>query len=70
MRLRVPGYNIGKRGGYRLVYRAKEMDEAIYIVYLETYSKSDCEDLTHDEYKTLLAEAEAILVQPLFHDWT
>jgi mRNA-degrading endonuclease RelE of RelBE toxin-antitoxin system len=69
MRLRVPGFNVGKSGGYRLVYRAKEMDQAIYVVFLETYSKGDCEDLSHIEYKTLQAEAEIILFQPLLHDW-
>jgi hypothetical protein len=69
MRLRVPGYNVGKRDGYRLIYRAKEMDQAVHIVFLETYSKSECADLTHAEYKLLAVEAEAILTQPLLHDW-
>ena len=69
MRVRVPGYNVGKSGGYRLIYRAKEMDEAIYVVYLETYSKSECVDLTSDDYKLLVQEAEAILAQPLLHVW-
>ncbi|MEO5957613.1 MAG: hypothetical protein ABIR80_00695 [Opitutaceae bacterium] len=68
--MRVPGYNVGKRDGYRLIYRAKEMDQAIHIVFLETYSKSECSDLTHTEYKILVGEAEAILSQPLLHDWT
>jgi len=69
MRMRVPGYNVGKSGGYRLIYRAKEMDEAIYVVFLETYSKNECEDLTHAEYKILVKEAATILAQPLLHDW-
>lgn len=69
MRMRVPGYNIGKSGGYRLIYRAQEMDQGIYIVFLETYSKSDREDLDHDAYKTLVAEADSILSQPLIYDW-
>ncbi len=69
MRLRAPGLNVGKRGGYRLIYRAVEMDEAVYVVFLETYFKGDCEDLTHNEYKTLVAEAESILSQPMLHDW-
>ena len=67
MRVRVPGYNVGKSGGYGLIYRAKEMDEAIYVVYLETYSKSECVDLTSDDYKMLVQEAGAILAQPLVH---
>jgi hypothetical protein len=70
MRVRVPGYNVGKSGGYRLIYRAKEIDEATYVVYLETYSKGDCEDLDNDEYKVLVVEAEAVLSQPLLYDWT
>ena len=69
MWMRVPGYKVGKSGGYRLIYRAKEMDEAIYVVYLETYSKSECADLTHDAYKILVAEAEIILADPLRYDW-
>ena len=69
MRLRAPGLNAGKSGGYRLIYRAKEMDEAVYVVFLETYYKGDSEDLTHDEYKTLVIEAETILSDPMLHDW-
>lgn len=69
MRLRVPGYPVGKRDGYRLIYRAKEMDQAVHVVYLETYSKAECADLTHDEYKVLGREAEAVFAQPMLHDW-
>jgi mRNA-degrading endonuclease RelE of RelBE toxin-antitoxin system len=69
MRVRVPGYIVGKSGGYRVIYRAKEMDEATYVVFLETYSKSDCTDLANNDYKTLVVEAEAILSQPLRYDW-
>jgi hypothetical protein len=46
------------------------MDEATYVVYLETYAKSDCEDLDNNEYKILGAEAEIVLSQPLLYDWT
>ena len=69
MRLRAPGLNVGKSGGYRLIYRAKEMDEAAYVVFLEVYFKGDCEDLSQDEYKLLTTEAEAILSAPMLHDW-
>lgn len=69
MRLQAPGLNAGKSGGYRLVYCAQEMDEAIYVVFLETYFKGDQEDLTSTEYKTLSAEANAILAQPKLYDW-
>lgn len=70
MRRRVPGYNVGKRDGYRLIYRAHEMDQAIHIEFLETYAKGDCADLTHAAYKVLAGEAEAIIAQPLLHDWS
>lgn len=69
MRLRVSGLNVGKSGGYRLIYRAKEMDEAMHVVFLETYFKGDAEDLSHQEYKGLVAEAETILSQPMLFDW-
>jgi hypothetical protein len=69
MRVRVPGLNVGKSGGYRLIYRMQQMDEAMHVVFLETYFKGDCEDLTHDEYKLLLAESEAIMARPLLFDW-
>ncbi len=69
MRVRVPGYNVGKSGGCRVIYRAKEMNEATYIVFLETYSKSERADLANDDYETLVVEAEGILSQPLRHDW-
>ena len=69
MRLRAPGLNVGKSGGYRLIYRAKEMDEAVYVVFLEAYFKGDCEDLPHNEYKALVVEAESILSQPMLYDW-
>ena len=69
MPLRAPGLNVGKSGGYRLIYRAKEMDEAIYVVFLGIYFKGDSEDLSSDEYKSLVSEAEAILSAPMVHDW-
>ena len=69
MRLQAAGLNVGKSGGNRLIYRAKEMDEAMYIVFLETYFKGDCEDLSQDDYKLLATEAEAILSAPILHDW-
>jgi len=69
MRLRVPGLNVGKSGGYRLIYRAMEMDEAVYVVFMETYFKGDYEDLEHDAYKALVNESAAILSQPMLHDW-
>jgi hypothetical protein len=64
------GYHVGKRDGYRLIYRAHEMDQAIHIVFLETYSKGDYADLTHAAYNVLAGEAEAIIAQPLLHDWS
>lgn len=60
MRLQVPGLNVGKSGGYRLIYRAEEMDEAVHVVFLETYFKGTAEDLTHGEDEALSAAATGI----------
>ncbi len=70
MRLMVPGLAAGKSGGYRLIYRKQEQDQTLYIVFLETYFKGDRSDLTRDEYKVLLMEAELILKSPLSVEWT
>lgn len=69
MRLRVPGLNAGKSGGYRLIYRNEIVDEVMHIVLLETYFKGDQEDLTKAEYNDLSALAEEILSNPLDVDW-
>lgn len=69
MRIIAPGLNVGKRGGYRLIYRAEEMDEAIHIVFLDLYFKGDCDDLTKAHYGTLDTEAQSILDMPILHDW-
>lgn len=69
MRLRVPGLNVGKSGGYRLIYQVKEMDEAIHVVFLETYFKGDCEDLSDLAYKELVKTAEEIFNQPMQFEW-
>lgn len=69
MRLMVPGLNAGKRGGYRLVYRAAMIDEVWHIVFLRAYFKGDAEDLSHEEYRVLEDESEAILSTPLNYAW-
>lgn len=69
MRLRVPGLNAGKSGGYRLIYRNEVVDEVMHIVLLETYFKGDQEDLTKTEYNDLSALAEEILSNPLDVEW-
>ena len=69
MRLQVPGLNVGKSGGYRLIYRAEEMDEAVHVVFLETYFKGDADDLTHSAYQKLSAAASAIFSQPMLYEW-
>lgn len=61
MRLRAPGLNAGKSGGYRLIYRKVLMEEVVYILFLDTYFKGDKEDLSNDEYITLMNEAENLL---------
>lgn len=70
MRVAAPGLNVGKSGGYRVIYRAQEMDEVIRIVFLDTYFKGDTEDLSKAEYKSLKDTAEDILSNPMIHDWS
>ncbi len=69
MRLQVPGLNAGKSGGYRLIYRAEEMDQAVQVVFLDTYFKGDTGDLTDGEYEALSAAVNAIFSQPMLYDW-
>jgi Protein of unknown function (DUF1044). len=70
MRIAVPGLNLGKSGGYRLIYEVREMDEVFHIVFLETYFKGDKEDLTQAEYKVLKETSNQILSNPLEYEWT
>jgi hypothetical protein len=69
MRVHVHALNCGKSGGYRMVYRTAHVDEVRYVVLLDLWFKVDREDLGADEYSTLLAEADAILRDPLAHLW-
>ncbi len=69
MRVRVPSLNVGKSGGYRLIYRRSIIDEVQYLVLLETYFKGDKEDLTFDEYQQLLTESDTILSNVLDYEW-
>lgn len=55
--------------GYRLIYRAAMIDEVWHIVFLRAYFKGDAEDLSHDEYRAIEAESEAILSAPLNYEW-
>lgn len=69
MRVQVPAARLGKRGGYRCIYRKARIDEIEYVVFLDVYFKGDVDDLSAEEYQRLLAEAEAILADPLDVDW-
>ena len=69
MRLMVPGLNAGKRGGYRLIYRAAMIDEVWHIIFLRAYFKGDAADLSHDEYRVLEDESEAILSASIKYEW-
>lgn len=70
MRIAVPGLNVGKSGGYRLIYRVEEMDAVLHIVFLETYFKGDMEDLTDASYKQLESVASDIFSNPMIHEWS
>jgi mRNA-degrading endonuclease RelE of RelBE toxin-antitoxin system len=60
MRVNVPSLNTGKRGGYRLIYKALVIDETWTIVFLASYYKGDCDDLDSTEYKMIESEANDI----------
>lgn len=45
------------------------MDEALHLVFLETYFKGDYEDLSQAEYKDLVSSAAAIFEQPILYEW-
>jgi hypothetical protein len=60
---------MGKSGGYRCIYRKALIDEIEYVVFLAVYFKGKVEDLTEDQYKTLEAEAEEVLKDPLGFVW-
>jgi mRNA-degrading endonuclease RelE of RelBE toxin-antitoxin system len=70
MRIAVPGLNVGKSGGYRLIYREREIDDVIHVVFLETYFKGDKDDLSDSEYKFIKSVSEEILSDPIAYDWT
>lgn len=69
MRVHVPGLNIGKRGGYRLIYRLRPMDEIMHVVLLTAYFKADMEDLSESAYSEIEDLAELILSNPINYDW-
>ena len=69
MRLRVPGLNVGKAGGYRLIYRKVVMEEVVYVLFLDTYFKGDKEDLRHPKHVAIMAEAESLLDRLLEIVW-
>jgi hypothetical protein len=69
MRVALPRLRIGKRGGYRCIYRRARIDEIEYVVFLEIYFKGDVDDLSRAGYAQLASEAARILSDPLSVDW-
>lgn len=69
MRVNIPKLNLGKSGGYRLIYRQSVVDEIRYVSFLEIYFKGDREDLSKSQYDILLAESEHILHNYLEFEW-
>lgn len=53
LRWKVKKLNRGKRGGIRIIYY---LLENVMIILLKTYSKSDQDDLTEKQKKTILLE--------------
>lgn len=69
MRVQVPSARLGKRGGYRCIYRKARIDESEYVVFLEVYFKGDFDDLSPNQYALLRQESEDVLRDPLDVDW-
>jgi len=69
MRVQVPAARLGKRGGYRCIYRKARIDEIDYVVFLAVYFKGDVDDLAAELYDLLRAEAEEVLGDPIEVDW-
>ncbi len=69
MRVHVPHAGLGKRGGYRLIYRKVEIDEMLYIYFADLYFKGDKEDLSTREYEILIQESEAAISNKEALDW-
>ena len=70
MRVHVPALNVGKSGGYRLIYRLRRMDQTMHVALLTVYYKGDVADLNDAEYKELEKLSETILSSPLSYEWT
>ena len=45
------------------------MEEVVYILFLDAYFKGTKEDLSRDEYKILMSEAESLLYRLFEIDW-
>lgn len=48
MRVAVPALNIGKSGGYRMIYGVELIDEIKYVVFLHLYFKGEQADLSDE----------------------
>ena len=69
MRVALPGAGIGKSGGYRLVYREADVDQARHVLLLRLYFKGDQEDLGAGEYRAAREESQDVLADVLAHEF-
>ena len=53
--------NFGKSGGYRIIYSYVYIEEDLYLIFMEIYFKGDKEDLSHEEYQTLISKREEVI---------
>lgn len=60
MRVKVPALNVGKSGGYRLIYKACVIDEVWKIALFAAFFKGDCDDLSANDYKEIAKESDEI----------
>lgn len=60
-KIRMAARGKGKRGGARVIYYVVHLHETIYLIFV--YDKSEADDLTPEQKKTLKALALAISEQ-------
>jgi len=69
MRVPVPDFHIGKRGGYRLIYSKSIVGQVVCIVFLSLYFKSTISDLDDSTYHQLSEISKNVISDPFSYDW-
>jgi len=69
MRMPVPHCKMGKSQGYRIIYRAELINEAMHVIMLAIYYKGRKKDLTAAEYDKIQVESTDIVSDTLSYEW-